>query len=133
MAEIGRGEEGVEHDFEAVVEDFGDDSGEKGTTYFKAWVGVDFYQVKSEIFINHEIVAKKFEAILEPLGVNFSECRLVSIRYKFLNLRENVPMKVKVKIGLLGTYNFGEILPTQFVSILKFSVIVSLLLYRIIC
>ena len=42
-------------------------------------------------------------------------------------------MKVKVKIRLLGTNNFGEILPTELVSILKFTVIVSFLLNRIIC
>ena len=42
-------------------------------------------------------------------------------------------MKVKVKIGLLGTNNFGEILPAELVSILKFTVIVSFLLNRIIC
>ena len=58
MAEVGRGEQGVQHDLETVVEHFGDDSREERAADLEARVRVHFDQVQAEVLVNHEIVTE---------------------------------------------------------------------------
>lgn len=41
-------------------------------------------------------------------------------------------MEVKIELGLSCTYDLSEILPAQFVAVLKLTIVVGLLLYGII-
>ena len=68
------------------------------------------------------------ERVVESVRVYLSECRLVGVRNKFLDLGEDVPVEVKVEFWLLRADNFRKVLPAQLVSIFKFSVVIGLLL-----
>jgi len=57
---------------------------------------------------------------------------LICVCNQFLDLREDISVEVKVKIGLLRTDYFRKVLPAKLVTIFKFSIVVSLLLDSIV-
>ena len=61
MAEVWWWEKGIEYDLEAVVEDFGDDSGQEWAADLQARVRIDLNQVEAEVLIKHEIVTEKLQ------------------------------------------------------------------------
>ena len=105
---------GIDHLLKCIVEDFGNDACQKGTADLKTRVGVHLYQVKPEIVIKHEIVAKKLKirisqlfitiqidgtylkAVLKPLGINFGKGSFESVGNELLHLWEDVSVEVKV-------------------------------------
>ena len=61
MAEVWWWEKGIEYDLEAVVEDFGDDSGQERAANLQARVRIDLDQVQAEVLIKHEVVTEKLQ------------------------------------------------------------------------
>lgn len=69
---------------------------------------------------------------MKTLRVYFMEGCFVCVCDQFLDLREDISVKVKVKLGLLRTNYFRKVLPAKLVTIFKLSIVVSLLLDSII-
>ena len=60
------------------------------------------------------------------------ERSLVCVGDKFLDLREDVPMKVEVELGLLRADHLREVLEAQLVTVFKLAVVFGFLLNRIV-
>ena len=101
MTQVRRGEQWIEDNFEAIIQDFWNDPSKKWTTDFKAGVSIDLDEVESEVLIYHEVIAEKFEAVLQPVRIYLVERGLVSISDKFLDLWEDIPLEIKVEFWLL--------------------------------
>ena len=68
------------------------------------------------------------KAVLKALWVDLGECSSVRISYQLLYLREDVPVEVKIEVGLLRADDPLEVLEAHLVAILEFAVLVGLLL-----
>ena len=133
MTQVRRGEQWIEDNFEAIIQDFWNDPSKKWTTDFKARVSIDLDEVESEVLIYHEVIAEKFEAVLQPVRIYLVERGLVSISDKFLDLWEDIPLEIKVEFWLLRRDDLGKILKTHLVAIFKLPIVHIFLLNRIIC
>ena len=56
------------------------------------------------------------------------ERSLVCVSDKFLDLREDVPMKVEIELGLLRADHLREVLEAQLVTVFKLAVVLCFLL-----
>ena len=56
------------------------------------------------------------------------ERSLVCVSDKFLDLREDVPMKVEIELGLLRADHLREVLEAQLVTVFKLAVVFCFLL-----
>lgn len=81
MAQVRRREQGVQYDFEAIVEDFWNDAGHERTADLQAGVRIHFDEVETEVFIDHEVVPEELECVLESVWIDLVERCLESVRY----------------------------------------------------
>ena len=126
-------EDNIQSELKGIIQHPGKQGAKESTGLLQAWVRINFDQPWFKILINHEIVAKYLKLVplrlgVESVTINAFKGHLDDGQYLFL---EDL-IEVNVQ-SLLRFDNVSSLAETKLITFFKFSVILILGLYCVIC
>ena len=117
----------------AIIEKLWNNSCKKWAANFETGVGICFYEINFEIFIDHEIVSKNLKAVLNSIWVDLRSNRPEWVCDQSFHLWEQITHEVYVSLRMVLVQISLEIVDWKLISTFKFSIILWLHLDCIVC